>query len=158
MRDEAPGLKRRLISREETRVPKDLVQELGINPEDPCLVVQRLDELNESPLAFDTGWIPITYAEGIMDPLLIRVDFLEAWVKAARIELSHMRQTVEAVEANKTEAKLLEIPINSPLLMTIETFYNRQGNAVGSFKSRYRSDRIRLVTQHSCERNSGKEW
>ena len=146
VRREAPSMKRRLLSKQFGIAPPHIAETLGLLKVEKCLIAQRLDLLEDEPLAYDTVHIPLNLAGNISDEMLIRIDFLESWLAAEGIALSHSVESIEAKLADVEAAKRLGVNQSSPVLAVMDTIYITDSRAAGVFESVYRADRFRLIS------------
>jgi GntR family transcriptional regulator len=142
----APGIERQLITSEEICPPEEISQVFGLLKSQTCLLIERLDFLKEGPLSFDRGYIPLEYTRSITDEILCSVDFLNTWIKNEGLEISHVQAATEAIEADKITADTLALALHSPVLLTSETFYAKNGKPLAVFITSYRGDSFRLVS------------
>ncbi len=142
----APGIKRRLITSEEICPPEEISQFFGLLKSQTCLLIERLDILNDEPLSFDRGYIPLEYTRSITDEMLCAVEFFNVWVKNEGLESSHVQSATEAIKADKITSARLSLPLHAPVLLTTETFFSSKGKPLAVFITSYRGDRFKLVS------------
>lgn len=146
IRREAPHMKRKLLSKN-LAVPSPYIADtLGLLKTQKCLVAQRLDYLQDEPLAYDIVYIPLSLADSINDQMLARIDFVEIWLRAERLSISHTAESIEARIADLDATRILGIDASSPLLTVIDTMYTTDGRAAAVFESVYRADRFKLIS------------
>ncbi len=146
LKQAAPNIERKLMSREEILPPEEIVQELGLLKSERCLLIERLDVLNGEPLSYDKGYIPLNLAGSVDDENVRRVEFLHLWEKREGLAISYVHSATEAVEANRIDAERLQVSPGSPVLITTETFFSVEGIALAVFITVYRGDRFKLVS------------
>ena len=154
VRREAPNMKRRLLSKQFTVAPTQIAATLGLLKSEKCLIAERLDLIEDEPLAYDTAYIPLNLAGNISDEMLIRIDFLESWLSAEGITLSHSVESIEAKLADLEAAKKLSVDQCSPVLVVMDTVYITDGRVAGVFESVYRADRFRLISTIRRDHNN----
>ncbi|MBL7005488.1 MAG: GntR family transcriptional regulator [Spirochaetia bacterium] len=142
----APGIVRKLITREEILPPEEIMQCLGLLKSEQCLLIERLDILNNEPLSYDKGYIPLNLSVGIDDDIICRLEFLPLWAKRENLSISYVESSTEALRANQIDSERLRIPMGYPVLMTTETFFSGEGNALAVFITIYRGDLFKLVS------------
>lgn len=142
----APGAVRKLITREEILAPEEIMQELGLLKSEQCLLIERLDILNDEPLSYDKGYIPLNLSSGIDDDIICQVEFLHLWEKRESLSISYVKSATEALKANQIDSERLGVPIGFPVLLTTEIFYSGEGNALAVFITIYRSDLFKLIS------------
>ncbi len=146
VRRQAPGMQRRLLTRVVAPARSDVAEALRLAPDQPCLLAERLDLLEGEPLAYDQAYIPLPLAKDLDDDMLVRVDFLEAWVAANHLKLSHAMQSIEAALADAAIARRLAVAARSAVLLTREVMFRSGNRPVALFDSVYRGDRFKLVS------------
>ncbi|NQT59771.1 MAG: GntR family transcriptional regulator [Bacteroidetes bacterium] len=142
----APGIVRKLITSEEILPPEEIMQDLGLLKSEQCLLIERLDILNNEPLSYDKGYIPMNFSSGIDDDIICRVEFLHLWEKRESLSISYVQSSTEAVKANQIDSERLDVPIGFPVLLTTEIFYSGEGNALAVFITVYRGDLFKLIS------------
>lgn len=151
--NQAPNMKRKLVSREVAQAPSSVVTSLDLPPQTPCLIAQRQDIVENEPVAFDRLYIPEGLTRSIHDLMLMRIDFLDVWLESAGLTMSHYTESIEVVEVGRNAAKLLQLSPGTPVLLTVDIVYDTNGKAVGRFDSFYRTDRFKLVSTFSVDSN-----
>ncbi|MFA6175122.1 MAG: GntR family transcriptional regulator [Phycisphaerae bacterium] len=142
----ASHLKRKLISCQKVSPPPSITEYLNLNKNDECLLAKRLDIINDEPAAYDRAFIPIKYSSSINDKMLIKIDFFELWAEAENLNISYGTESIEAIGANSEAVEILKVKPDSPILLTVETSYDSNGNALAVFESVYRGDIIKLTS------------
>jgi len=154
VRREAPNMKRRMLSKQFAVAPPHIVTALGMLKAEKCLIAERLDLIEDEPLAYDTAYIPLNLGGNISDEMLIRIDFLESWLAAQGVTLSHSVESIEAKLADLEAAKKLGLDQSSPVLAVMDTVYIMDGRVAGVFESVYRADRFRLISTIRRDHNN----
>ena len=142
----APGTVRKLITSEEILPPEEIMQELRLLKSEQCLLIERLDILNNEPLSYDKGYIPLNLSAAIDADIICRVDFLHVWAKQEGLTISYIQSSTEALKANQIDSERLGVPVGFPVLLTTEIFYSAEGNALAAFITVYRGDLFKLVS------------
>ncbi len=155
MKQEMAGMVRKLISKETVIPPVDITTALNLLQNEECLFFERLDILEEEPLAFDQVYIPIELSRSINAKLLKRIDFLSAWEQAEGVKGSFVREAIEAVEADDLTAHRLKVALGSPILMETETLFDSNERPLAVFISKYKSDKFKLVSSYSLLDSGG---
>jgi GntR family transcriptional regulator len=75
---------------------------------------------------------------------LAEVDFLSRWEKVQHIELDYCSQSIEAVLADDSVTKLLDVQTGTPVLKESNIVYVTGGMPAGLFITFYRSDVFRF--------------
>jgi len=122
---------------------------LEIAPKAPVVRVQRLRLAGEVPMALEDSWIPAGRFPGLKEHdlsgslyALMRDAYEAAPVRAI--------ERLEPVLARTHEARALDVPARSPLMLVERTAYAADGTPVVEFAhDRYRGDRARFVVRVS---------
>jgi len=146
IRKEAPNLKRKLLSHTQIKPPSHIAEIFGLLKAEQCLLDERLDLLDREPLAYDRAYIPLQFTNSINEEILVRVDFLEVWLEREGLNMSHIVESIEAVEADGEAVERLCVSLRSPMLLATDIVYGANGQALAVFESIYRGDRIKLIS------------
>lgn len=149
IRKEAPDMRRELLSCRQTVPIASIAEQLGLLKSEKCLSAQRLDLLDEEPVAYDKAYIPLKYATSLDENILVKIDFLEVWLEKEKIRKSHSIESIEAVSADEQTSESLNIPKGSPILLTTDVMYDTDGKVFAIFESYYRGDKIKLLSTNT---------
>lgn len=116
----------------------ELAAQLGVRNEKPVLHLKRLRSADGSPVALMENYL--------LDASLVHRAELEhrglyEMLRERGTAMRVARQLVSARAASKDQAKLLEVPIGSPLLNLERTVYDQSGRVVEVGSTHYRPDR-----------------
>jgi GntR family transcriptional regulator len=121
---------------------------LEIAPQAPVVRIQRLRLAGDIPMALEDSWIPAEKFPGLVDQdlggsvyALMRDAYGAAPVRAI--------ERLEPVLARAHEARALDVPAHSPLMLVERTAYSADGTPVEFAHDRYRGDRARFVVRVS---------
>lgn len=133
---------------------------LELDPGSQVIHLQRLRFINDEPIQIVTSYLP--YA---LCPLVATVDFtnMSLYVYLEHqygFGLVHARRSIEAVAANETEARLLDIERGAPLLLLDSVSFTRDHQPIECFHALHRGDRSRfdvelVLTEHKDLSASG---
>lgn len=117
---------------------------LELDPGSQVIHLHRLRFVNDEPIQIVTSYLP--YA---LCPLVATVDFTstslyEYLEQQYGFGLVHARRSIEAVAANETEARLLDIERGAPLLMLDSVSFTRAQKPIEYFHALHRGDRSRF--------------
>jgi GntR family transcriptional regulator len=146
MRREAPNVRRELVEWRRGSPPEEVREALNILQGETCTYAVRLDILDDEPMAYDRVYILDEYAGSMSKELLVRVDFLQGWLKAVELSSYRMWESIEALSAGAEAARLLHVARRSPLLRTVDIVYVEQSRAIAVFDTFYRGDRFKLIS------------
>jgi GntR family transcriptional regulator len=106
----------------------------------------RVRRYNGLPLSYSTSFVPAAIGRGYTARDLARKPLLALLEKAGCL-IGSADQTVSAVLAEPAVAKVLEVPLGSPLLSVVRTVYEQRGRAVEHIAILYRPDRYQYRTK-----------
>jgi DNA-binding GntR family transcriptional regulator len=146
IREVAPSTGRKLVYWEQIVPPKDVTEILGLLKMEPCYLAERIDTLDGKPIAFDKAYIPASLAANITEKMLIRVDFLLAWLQSERMKMSHLQNFIEAVKPTQEIKRRLKVSSSYPILKVTDIFHDPTGKVLGVFVTYYRGDSVRMIS------------
>jgi GntR family transcriptional regulator len=149
IRKNAPEMTRKLICFEKIIPPQQIAEQLNLTKNEECIMAKRADIMNDETVAYDRAYILLKYSSSLNEKLLIKIDFLEMWARAEKIDISYGTQKIEAAGATDEDAKILKVKPDSHVLFVIDATYDFQGKAVAVFESVYRGDRIKLISTNN---------
>lgn len=124
--------------------PANVAQHLEIKPGTPVVELQRLRFVQAEPIVLVTSYLPHAFCPG-----LEKVDFREQSLYACLervygLIIASGRRYIEAVAANRQEAKLLRVEAGAPLLLLDSISYLEDKTPVEYYHALHRGDRSRL--------------
>jgi GntR family transcriptional regulator len=121
---------------------------LGVKPDTPLVVIQRLRYADGFPLSVDCAHFP---ADRVPDLLEQPLGGSLYELLAVRYDLvpSTSTETIEVVSANPREASWLQIPTRTPLLAMTRVASDADGNPFEYSEDLFRADRVRLVAKNT---------
>ncbi|MGF7059663.1 GntR family transcriptional regulator [Brassicibacter mesophilus] len=109
--------------------------------------VKRLRFVKDIPLALETSYIPVRYAQGLNNCDLENKSLYETLENQYNIKLSSANQEIFMVFADKEESKLLGIGEGDALLMLKGTVLDSEGKKIEYSKSLTRGDRCVFTSE-----------
>ncbi len=149
----APGLYRKLLRNEMVIAPLDISKSLSLDTQ-KCFLAVRTDILDNQNIAFDKVYIVPKYCKSVTEYLLVKVDFFEKWLETEKIKVAYCNETIEAIEADKEIASILNIKHGGPILKAVETYYDTNNITFAVFESYYSGDKVKLTSTISCKERS----
>jgi GntR family transcriptional regulator len=110
--------------------------ELGLPAGDEVLRVRRLNLAGAEPFAIVTVWVPAALGAQLSRADVERSTFYDL-LPLRGVELASATQTINAVAADRDEARLLHVPVGSPLLACRRLTRDRGGRAAIVSDHRY---------------------
>ncbi len=121
--------------------PAEVTSSLGLDPDARLLKVLRLCKSAGEPIALSTAWIPaslgISAAEALVAPVY---DLIE---RTYRTPISFGKDSVGALAAAGTAAKLLDVKAGTPLVSVDRVAYAGNDEPVLACQALFRADRYR---------------
>lgn len=117
---------------------------LGVEIGASLIVIRRLRFINDEPIQMVTTYIPEHFCPGLLNEDLSNRSLYEYMQKECGLVLKRAKRYIEAVSANESEAKLLNIERGTPLLMLDSVSYLEDGRPVEYYHALHRGDRSRF--------------
>ncbi|HEV2086826.1 MAG TPA: GntR family transcriptional regulator [Cryptosporangiaceae bacterium] len=139
-RGHEPGA--RDLARRAVAAPVTVARQLGVEPQTPLHVVERLRVADGIPMAIERSHLPAALTPGLLDEALTGSLYAVLQDRYGLV-LDAGEQVIEAGIADSGDAGLLELPAGSAVLLLQRTSY-AAGRAVEYAVSTYRADRYQL--------------
>jgi GntR family transcriptional regulator len=110
--------------------------------------IERLRQGASEPFAIETCYMSADEFKGLTGPSVERSSLFSLLQKEYEVEIGHADEEIDATSADAWSAKLLDVPIDAPLLRIRQLIYSTRGKAIIYMLGLYRSDRHTL----SCRR------
>lgn len=136
----------------ETRVYRQEIQPasikvarfLNLEVDEQVVVMDRLRLIDGEPFVYGTTYVPFRLCPQLINADLVN-NSLYNLLNAYGLEICYSRRYIEAVLANKVEAKILNIEKSAPLILIDSISYLKDSTPVEYFHTVHRGDRERLV-------------
>lgn len=143
----------RVLRKEMIPATDVIANRLRIAPGAPVLLLERVRQADDEPLALETAHLTFDGCETLLewqldDQSLYRVLSTECGIRPCEAE-----QELEAGVARPREAAWLKIEVGAPVMVIERTTYDADGVPFEFAKSVYRGDKYSFVTQ-LCDRFS----
>ncbi|KGA97670.1 GntR family transcriptional regulator [Alkalihalobacillus alcalophilus ATCC 27647 = CGMCC 1.3604] len=121
-----------------------IATELKIKEHTPVYEIKRIRLGDDVPIAIETNIIPANLVLGLTEEIVINslYNYIE---NKLHLRIGNATQIIESATANKTEAELLEIEKQSPILLIERKTYLTDGTPLEIVKSSYRGDRYKFM-------------
>jgi DNA-binding GntR family transcriptional regulator len=134
-----------LINREVTKqIPATGRKLLNLNSKDLVIYTERLRLGNNIPLAINKSWIPDKLVPGFSNNELVDDSIIKTLIEVYNVLPSFGSEWVEPVLATKQETELMQVPINTPLLLMTTISYSYNETPVEFSQTLWRGDKLRL--------------
>jgi len=128
-----------LIVRETQPAEDDIAERLGVPPGSELIYLERVRSTHGKPLAVMRNWLPVTYARVLTAENLERRGLYEL-LRSTGVHMRVATQRIGARTATPTEAKLLAVARNFPVLTMERTTYGDSGVAFELARHAFRAD------------------
>lgn len=132
------------LSRQVVPAGRHIGRELGLGPEEPVHVIERLRTADGVPMAIERNHFPAELTPGLIDEPLHDRSLFAVLQQRYGIVYDDGEQTIEAGIADASDAELLQVPMGSAVLL-----YSRRALAAGRpvdyAVATYRGDRYKVT-------------
>ncbi len=135
----------RVLSKATVPAPPETAIRLGIVPGAPTLHLHRLRSANGEPVAIEEVWLSQEQFTGIEKLDFVRCSLYEALRERYGTRVGSADEVIEARQASRQEAELLQIAPRASLLVISRTLLSVDGKPMETGLSLYRGDRYRAV-------------
>ena len=144
MRSRGHNTTSRVLRAEFITAPDDIARMLDVLPGTKLILLQRVRAADGEPMALETCNLVAARCPGILDRHdYARESLYQVLRKEFGLSLSHAEQTIEARQATRHEAALLDIKAGSPVLQMVRVTYASH-TPVEYVRSTYRGDRYKF--------------
>ena len=143
---------------EQTVVPatKKIAERLNLEPLAQVFKITRLRFVNDDPILLVTTYIPYDACPDLLSEDLSQQSLYALLEDKYGLEIVRGHRTLEAVAANETEARLLKISTNAPLIVLDSVSYLRDGRPIEYYHAVHRGDRSRFEVELFRARKRGR--
>jgi|AntRauTorckE6833_2_1112554.scaffolds.fasta_scaffold00171_25 GntR family transcriptional regulator len=117
---------------------------LNIKVNSKILYIKRIRYIDDCPVILEHTYLPL-----IRFPKLDEYDFSKSLYKILekkhKVTPKNSRGSFNIIMAKEEEARLLNLQLNTPLLVKEATVYSKEGTAIEYNKSVYRSDKFNFM-------------
>ncbi|MGB3294692.1 MAG: phosphonate metabolism transcriptional regulator PhnF [Phormidesmis sp.] len=128
---------------------------LAIAPGDPVALIERLGIADGEPLSVGSGYFPLALFPDLLTDesltVLKKTGSISQWLRD-RYGVDHIRRRtmVSARTVQPRDAKLLQLPLNQPILLAESVNADQQGRLIEYGVARLRGDRMELVFENEA--------
>ena len=126
---------------------KKIADYLEIEPSTLVYEITRLRYVNEEPILLVTTYLPYELCPQLRDIDISDRSLYAFLEEECSIFISYGRRFIEAVLANETESRLLEIDIGAPLILLNSVSYLEDGTPIEYYHALHRGDRSRFEVE-----------
>ena len=127
-------------------VPADelVADRLGIPASDPVVRIERMRSIAETPIVLVTTYLPHDLVQGLEDAELTNRSLYQTLDREFGLHIAHGRRMLEAVAADRRDARWLDVHEGEPMLFLRSVTYLQNGRAIEYYEARHRGDRTVL--------------
>lgn len=134
----------RILAAELTSAEGTVAEALRVRPGSPVVHLCRLRLADGEPVALHDAYL----RSGTIDPSEVGpTTSLYELLQRSGVVLDAAEESLEAVPASESEARLLGVVAGAPLLLVVRTTYDRAGRAVEHVLARYKADVYRYTVR-----------
>jgi len=132
----------------------EVATELQLAPGELVIAMTRLRTVDGEPLGFHATYLPARYLPGMQVADLEDASLYGLLEDRFNLRLLESVQTIGARTTTETEARLLQVPLNSAVVTVRRTTLLTSGKPIEFMRGTYRSDLVSYVS--TLRRASGK--
>lgn len=119
--------------------------ELGIG--DPVVLLERLSLADEQPISISSSYFPSQRFPGLLEQCQ-QCHSISKLFQAYGCDHVRRSTRISARSVQPRDARLLELPLNAPILLTESINVDQQGQVIEYGVTRFRGDRMELVIKN----------
>lgn len=119
--------------------PPDVVQCLHVGPNDPLIYMERVRLADERPVIYEQRHVVVSLCPG-MTRTAAKGSLYKCWTEKCGLTISGAEEIIHAVNASKTQAAHLQIPVGSACFQISATGFVSGGGPLWHEKTLYRAD------------------
>lgn len=130
-----------------TKVPNKVLEYLDLPADTDVIELYRLRSVNDEPIVLVTSYLPYSLCPQAATADFSNQSLYEFLERECDIVITHGRRYIEAVLANKSEAELLQVEPNAPLIQLNSVSFMEDGTPVEYYHALHRGDRSRFEVE-----------
>jgi GntR family transcriptional regulator len=136
-----------VLGQEVVPAGKKIAERLRIELDTPVIKIERLRFVQSEPIVLVTTYLPHALCPGLLQEDLSRQSLYACLETKFGLVITHGHRSLEAVQANEREARLLKIALSAPLLMLDSVGYLSDGTPLEYYHALHRGDRSRFEVE-----------
>ncbi len=140
-RQASPGTT--FIERKKLKAPESLADLMGLNEGDHIIKVKRLRFVNSEPVAILSSYLPEDLVPNLIDVEFKDNSLYKTLEGIYGFRLREADEVIEAGSISRKDAKWLEVPKMTPILVVKRLTYLDTGRVIEKLTALYRSDRFK---------------
>lgn len=130
-------------------IPADssIAKRLDVQLGDPVVLFERLTLADDQPISIGSGYFPSQRFPGLLERFQECHSISKVFQEYG---CDHIRRStrISARTVQPRDARLLELPLNAPILLTESINVDQQGQVIDYGVTRFRGDRMELVIKN----------
>lgn len=143
-----PGQRTVEVSRRPARV--EVADALGLDEGEPIVELLRLRLLDDEPAMIERASFPVSAGQALLTADLDTHSIYDTLLEAG-VEMDGAHHVFDAVAADETDARLLGVPLGSPLLRERRSATSPSGETIEYSDDRYRPDLVTFTVVNALE-------
>jgi GntR family transcriptional regulator len=122
----------------------EIAARFGLSPTSPLVRIERVRAAGDEPVALEICYVSDDECHALLDAPLDRTSLFATLERECGIELAYADEEIDATHADQRIARLMNIPVGSPLLRIRQLIFSTKGRATVYMMGLYRSGRHTL--------------
>lgn len=144
-------VKTKVLMKEVLPAPFDVATRLQLDSNAPMIVIRRLRFIEDTPCAIHASYFDQRMFAPLMNLDLSVESLLDVVQSFSGVRVAYSNEAVQADIVTQEEAKLLDVPENSPVLRVEGVAYSENGQPTRFIRSVYRGDMFRLIVKNTAD-------
>lgn len=120
---------------------EDVNTKLNLDSSEPLFYLERIRYADDEPLVYVETYFPYRQFQVLKNVDFVKESLYQSMKELAQIEVTRVHRVLEAVNAEKRDADLLDIPKGNAMVKVQTIGFAKEGRAVEYSVARYRGDR-----------------
>ena len=134
----------RIVSSTVVNREPEIAARFGLSPTSRLVRIERVRAAGDEPVALEICYVSDDECHALLDAPLDRTSLFGTLERECGIELAYADEEIDATHSDQRIAKLLNIPVGSPLLRIRQLIFSTKGRATVYMMGLYRSGRHTL--------------
>ncbi|MFD2616782.1 GntR family transcriptional regulator [Terrilactibacillus laevilacticus] len=124
-------------------VPESMTKRLKMGPNQKVYEIKRIRYADQIPMAIETAYVSCDIIKNLHEEDTLQSFY--AYLEKQGLKIGHASQTLEASLVTKEDAKLLDVPEQSPVLLIERLTFLSDHRPLELVESIFRADRYKFV-------------
>ena len=136
-----------VLKQELVQASGEIASHLQVELDTEVIEIERLRFVEDEPIQFTTTYVPYDLCRELLDEDLSSQSLYAFLEKQCGIMIERGHRSVEAIVANASEAKQLNVKKGAPLIMLESVSFQGDGTPVEYYRAVHRGDRTRFEVE-----------